>query len=80
MNKRQFILTHLPSLLQNIAKNSVEHDFNWMVAVKVDLHVFPPGSLGPRSKQGVIRKSGITGQLLTLSGAEPATNSSIECR
>lgn len=42
MNQRKFILTHLPSLLQNRAKNSVEHDFGWMVPMKVDFHFCLP--------------------------------------
>src|SRR5260221_11958604 len=51
VNQRQVTLPHLPSLLQNLAKNSVKHDFCWMVAVKVDFHLCPPKLLGPRSKQ-----------------------------
>ena len=31
-----------PSLLQNLAKNSVEYDFSGMEAVKVDFHFSPP--------------------------------------
>ena len=42
VNQRQVTLPHLPSLLQNLAKNSVEYDFSGMVAVKVDFHFFPP--------------------------------------
>src|SRR6202040_4387204 len=34
-----------PSLLQNLAKNSVEYDFSGMVAVKVDFHFIPPSCL-----------------------------------
>ncbi|MDQ1410968.1 MAG: hypothetical protein QOJ41_2703 [Acidobacteriaceae bacterium] len=41
MNQRKFIFTHLPGLLQNHAKNSVEHDFSRMVAMKVDFHLLP---------------------------------------
>jgi hypothetical protein len=59
MNQRQFIRTHLPSLLQNIAKNSVEHDFSWMVAVKVDLHLFPPGSLGLEANRASSGRAGL---------------------
>src|SRR5258708_28903930 len=51
VNQRQVTLPHLPSLLQNFAKNSVKHDFCWMEAVKVDFHLCPPKMLGPRSKQ-----------------------------
>ena len=40
VNEGEFELTHLPSLSQNLAQNSVEHDLSWMVAVKVDLHLF----------------------------------------
>jgi hypothetical protein len=56
VNQRQVSLPYLPSLLQNLAKNAVEHDFGWMVAVKVDFHLCPPKLLGPRSNQGLIRK------------------------
>jgi hypothetical protein len=42
VNEDEFELTHLPRLLQNLAKNSVEHDLSWMVAVKVDLHLSLP--------------------------------------
>jgi hypothetical protein len=42
VNQREFDLTHLPGLLQNLAKNSVEHDLCWMVAVKVDFHLSLP--------------------------------------
>lgn len=42
VNQRQLTFPHLPSLLQNLAKNSVEYDFSGMVAVKVDFHFFPP--------------------------------------
>ena len=42
VNKDEFDLTHLPRLLQNPTKNSVEHDLSWMVAVKVDLHLSLP--------------------------------------
>src|SRR5258707_15890040 len=56
VNQRQVTLPHLPNLLQNLAKNSVEDDFGWMVAVKVDFHLRPPKLLGPRSNQSVIRK------------------------
>ena len=56
VNQRQVTLPHLPSLLQNLAKNPVEHDFGWMVAVKVDFHLCPPKLLGPHISQGVIRK------------------------
>src|SRR5258708_13601188 len=56
VNQRHVTLPHLPNLLQNLAKNSVEHDFGWMVAVKVDFHLRPPKLLGPRSNQGLIRK------------------------
>jgi hypothetical protein len=42
MNQRQVTLPHLPSLFQNLAKNSVECDFSGMVTVKVDFHFFPP--------------------------------------
>ncbi len=45
MNQCQLIFTHLPTLLHNLAKSSVEQDFSRMVAVKVDFHIFPPGSL-----------------------------------
>src|SRR5216683_758576 len=45
MNQHQFIFTHLPSLLHNLAKSSVEHDFSRMVAVKVNFHIFSPGAL-----------------------------------
>ena len=38
VNQRQLTLPHLPSLSQNLAKNSVEYDFSGMVAVKVDFH------------------------------------------
>src|SRR5258708_36736483 len=51
VNQRQVTLPHLPSLLQNLAKNYVKHHFCWMVAVKVDFHLFPPKLLGPRRKQ-----------------------------
>jgi hypothetical protein len=51
VNQCQVTLAHLPNLLQNLAKNSVEHDFGWIVAVKVDFHLCPPKLLGPRSKQ-----------------------------
>src|SRR6266404_3066321 len=56
VNQRHVTLPHLPNLLQNLAENSVEHDFGWMVAVKVDFHLRPPKLLGPRSNQSVIRK------------------------
>src|SRR5260370_14283013 len=56
VNQRQVTLPDLPHLLQNLFKNSVEHDFGWMVAVKVDFHLRPPKLLGPRSNQGLIRK------------------------
>src|SRR6266853_581849 len=55
VNQRQFALPHLRSLLQNLAKNSVEYDFSWMEAVKVDFHLFPLSLLG-RGKQDVTRK------------------------
>ena len=42
VNQRQFTFPHLPGLLQNRAKNSVEYDFSGMVAVKVDFHLFLP--------------------------------------
>src|SRR5580765_396745 len=42
VNQRQVTLHHLPSLLQNLAKNSVEYDISGMVAVKVDFHFSPP--------------------------------------
>src|ERR1700680_1118145 len=57
MNQRQFIRTHLPGLLQYIAKNSVEHDFTWMVAVKVDLHFSSKVHWDLAAKQGVRRKT-----------------------
>jgi hypothetical protein len=46
VNQRQVTLPRFPNLLQNLAKNSVEHDFGWMVAVKVDFHLRPPELLG----------------------------------
>src|SRR5579859_1170186 len=46
VNQRHITLPHLPNLLQNLAKNSVEHDFGWMVAVKVDFHLRPPKIAG----------------------------------
>src|ERR1700722_15150571 len=45
VNQCQVTLPHLPSLLQNLAKNSVEYDFSGMVAVKVDFHFIPPSCL-----------------------------------
>lgn len=42
VNQREFIFAHLPSLLDNLAKSSVEHDFSRMVAVKVDFHTSTP--------------------------------------
>ena len=41
VNERQLMLTHFPCFLQDLAKNSVENDFSWMVAVKVDFHLSP---------------------------------------
>ena len=40
MNQGQFTFTHLPSLLHNLGKNSVEYDFSRMIAVKVNFHNF----------------------------------------
>src|SRR5260221_6993831 len=56
VNQRQVTLPHLPSLLQNLAKNSVKHDFCWMVAVKVDFHLCPPMLLGPRAANSCHQK------------------------
>src|SRR5260221_9124183 len=56
VNQRQVRLPHLPSLLQNLAKNSVKHDFCWMVAVKVDFHLCPPKVAGTAQQTAVIRK------------------------
>ena len=42
VNQRQFSFTHLPSLSQNLAQSSVEHDLSGMVAVKVDFHLSLP--------------------------------------
>jgi hypothetical protein len=41
VNERQLTLTHFPCFLQDLTKNSVENDFSWMVAVKVDFHCVP---------------------------------------
>jgi hypothetical protein len=70
VNKDEFDLAHLPSLLQNLPKNSVEHDLSWMVAVKVDLHLFLPFAqsserIGCHAK----KNSRIIGNLLALSQA-----------
>src|SRR4029077_18736985 len=46
MNQRQFIFTHLPTLLHNFGKSSVEHDFSRMVAVKVNFHLLPQDQIG----------------------------------
>jgi hypothetical protein len=40
MNQCQFVFTHLPSLLHNCPKSSVEHDFGRMIPVKVNFHLF----------------------------------------
>ena len=42
VNEDEFDLTHLPRLLQNLAKNSAEYDLSWIVAVKVNLHLSLP--------------------------------------
>ena len=42
MNQCQFVVTHLPSLLHNFPKSSVEHDFGRMIPVKVNFHLFAP--------------------------------------
>jgi hypothetical protein len=58
VNARQFMLTHFPRLLQNLTKNSVEHDFSWMVAVKVDFHLLPPWFAGVvGTAKGVMSKT-----------------------
>jgi len=44
MNQGQFVFTHLPSLLHNFAESSVEHDFRWMISVKINFHLFTPDS------------------------------------
>jgi hypothetical protein len=44
MNQCQFVFTHLPSLLYNFAESSVEHDFRWMISVKINFHLFIPDS------------------------------------
>jgi len=41
VNEGQLTLTHFPCFLQDLTKNSIEHDFSWMVAVKVDFHCVP---------------------------------------
>ena len=41
VNERQLTLTHFPCFLQDLTKNSVENDFSWMVAVKVNFHLSP---------------------------------------
>src|SRR5258707_5214923 len=56
VNQRQVTLPHLPTLLQNFAKNPVDHDFAWMVAVKADFHLRPPKCLVPRTNHSVLRK------------------------
>jgi len=45
MNQCQFVFTHLPSLLHNFPKSSVEHDFGRMIPVKVNFHFFAPNPL-----------------------------------
>src|SRR5271163_2534117 len=55
VNQRQVTLPHLPSLLQNLAKNSVEYDFSGMVAVKVDFH-FSLLAAGTSQQTGCHRK------------------------
>jgi hypothetical protein len=45
MNQCQFVFTHLPGLLHNFAKSSVEHDLSRMVTVKVNFHLSYPASL-----------------------------------
>jgi hypothetical protein len=45
MNQCQFVFTHLPGLLHNFAKSSVEHDLSRMVTVKINLHLSYPGSV-----------------------------------
>jgi len=55
VNQRQVTLPHLPSLLQNLAKNSVEYDFSGMVAVKVDFH-FSLLVAGTSQQTGCYRK------------------------
>ncbi len=42
MNQYQFVFTHLPSLLHNYPKSSVEHDFRRMIPVKVNFHLLAP--------------------------------------
>jgi len=66
VNQRQVTFPHLPGLLQNLAKNSVEYNFSGMVAVKVDFHLFPPSLLGPRSKKGCHRKNSGTIRVCSL--------------
>jgi hypothetical protein len=43
MNQGQFVFTHFPSLLHK-AESSVEHDFRWMISVKINFHLFTPDS------------------------------------
>src|ERR1700678_2397001 len=67
VDKDEFDLTHLPSLFQNLAENSVEHDLSWMVAVKVNLHVSLPFRSVVRANRCHAKKnSRIIGHLLTL--------------
>ena len=42
MNQCQFVFTHLPSLLHNYPKSSVEHDFRRMIPMKVNFHLLAP--------------------------------------
>ena len=51
VNEYEFIFAHLPSLLQYFCKRSVEHDFSRMITVKIDLHTYPPASVGPTCLQ-----------------------------
>ena len=41
MNQCQFIFTHLPSLLHNFPKSSVEHNLRRMIPVKINFHLWP---------------------------------------
>ncbi len=56
MDEYQSILSHLPGLLQELSKDTVPHNFRWVISVKVDLHNNPKtqsyGELNCRLRQG----------------------------
>ncbi len=50
MDEYQSILSHLPGLLQELRKDTVPHNFRWVISVKVDLHNNPKNTESWRAK------------------------------